>query len=209
MKKLFIAGSGGFAREVLTLINAINNKVCRFDFAGFVSRDYKQVLTGYPIIASDEELNRTEEPISIVIAVGNPSLKKRIKDNYTNPLISFPPIIHPSVIVGDSSHVRIGDGSIICAGNILTTDISIGDFVTLNLGCTIGHDTIIQSYCSIMPGVNISGNVKIATSVFIGTGAKLSNGITIGKHSVVGAGSVVLENVKDCSKVVGVPAKQV
>lgn len=206
MKKIAIVGAGGFGKEVLTIIKSLNS----YDIIGFIDiSDNFSEMNEYEIIGSDEQINKSDEQVNLVIAVGDPSLKKSIRDKYTNPLISFPPIIHPSVIIGDKSRVNIGDGSIICAGNILTTDILIGDFVTLNLGCTIGHDTKIDNYCSIMPGVNISGDVQIKTGVFIGTGAKLSNRISVGKHSVIGAGSVVLESVNDYSKVVGVPAKQV
>lgn len=209
MEKLVIAGSGGFGREVLSLINAINNQASRYDFIGFVSLDYKQVVHGYPIIATDEEMNKTSEPISLVIAVGDSELKKRIRYKYNNPLISFPTLIHPSVIIGDKDSVSFGEGCIVCAGTILTSDIRIGNFVTLNLQCTVGHDTIIEDYVSCMPSVNISGDVSIRRGAFVGTGAKIVNQLEIGYHAIVGAGSVVTKSLPSFCTAAGVPAKPI
>lgn len=209
MEKIAIVGSGGFAREILTLINDINRQTKKYEFVGFVGFDKNQTMHGYPVIGNDEEINDNEEPISLVIAVGEPNLKEKIRLKYTNPLISFPTLVHPSVIVGDSGSVKIGDGCIICAGCILTTDITLYDFVTLNLQCTVGHDTVINSYASFMPSVNISGEVNVGKGVYVGTGAKIINQLEIGENTIVGAGAVVAKSLPANCTAVGVPAKPI
>lgn len=207
MEKIAIVGSGGFAREVLALINDINRQKPNYDIVGFVDRDSSKIVHGYPVIGDDKYINKSKEPISVVIAVGKPHLKKTIRNKYTNPLIKFPTLIHPSVLIGDSSSVIIGEGCVVCAGCILTTDIEIKDFVTLNLMCTVGHDTKIADYSSLMPSVNISGEVIVDKGVYVGTGAKIINRLTIGEDTVVGAGSVVVRNLPAHCTAVGVPAK--
>ena len=209
MEKIAIVSSGGFAREVLTLIDAINKKEHRFEFLGFIDEDKSQTIHGYPIIGSDEEVNKTQEPISIVIAVGEPRLKEKIRNKYDNPLISFPTLIHPTAIIADPSNVIIGQGCIICAGDIITTDIIIKDFVTLNLQCTVGHDTVVEEYSAFMPTVNISGEVNVGKGVYVGTGAKIINQVDIGEHTIVGAGAVVAKSLPANCTAVGVPAKPI
>lgn len=209
MEKIAIVGSGGFAREILTLINDINRQTKKYEFVGFVGFDKKQTIHGYPVIGNDEEINKTTEPISLVVAVGEPNLKKKIRLKYTNPLISFPTLIHPSVIVGDLDSIKIGDGCIICAGCILTTDITLHDFITLNLQCTVGHDTVINNYASFMPSVNISGEVKVGKGVYVGTGAKIINQLEIGEKTIVGAGAIVAKSLPANCTAVGVPAKPI
>lgn len=204
MKKIAIVGTGGFAREVLCLIQDINRQQKIYEIAGFVDRVQGEVH-GYPIIGNDVDVNRTEQPLSVVIALGDPKAKERIKNFFTNPLISFPTLIHPSVIIGEN--VVIGQGSIICAGNILTTDISIKDFVTINLCCTVGHDTTIGNYCSMMPGINLSGEVNMEDRVYVGTGAKIINQVSIGPNTVIGAGAVVTKSIPANCTAVGVPCK--
>ena len=209
MEKIAIIGSGGFAREVLTLINDINAQNPKYEIVGFVDSDKSLTIHGLPVIGNDVEVNQTKEPLSLVIAVGEPKMKTKIRAKYDNPLISFPSLIHPSVIVGDKSSVEIGEGCIICAGCILTTDIKIKDFVTLNLMCTVGHDTIIESYSSFMPAVNISGEVLIHEGVYVGTGVKIINQLEIGEKAIVGAGAVVAKNLPANCTAVGVPAKPI
>lgn len=207
MKKIAIVGSGGFAREVLTLINDINKQSPIYEFIGFVDSDKSKKIHSYPIIGSDDEVNMITEPLSLVIAVGEPELKKKIRNKYTNPHIDFPTLIHPSVLIGDKNSVYIGEGCVICAGCIITTDIEINNFVTLNLMCTVGHDTIIGNYSSFMPSVNISGEVKINEGVYVGTGAKIINQIEIGGQTIVGAGAVVARTLPSRCTAVGIPAK--
>ena len=117
-------------------------------------------------------------------------------------------MIHPNVLIG-SDEVIIGNGCIICASNIITVNISIGNFVILNLGCTVGHDTRIGDYCSFMPSVNISGEVVIEDLVYVGTGAKIINLLSIGNSTIVGAGAVVAKSLPAHCTAVGIPAKPI
>jgi sugar O-acyltransferase (sialic acid O-acetyltransferase NeuD family) len=126
-----------------------------------------------------------------------------------NPLVEFPTLIHPTVIVGSKEYVTIGKGCVICANNILTTNIKVGDFVILNLDCTVGHDTTIGDYASFMPAVNISGEVTIGRNVYVGTGAKIINQLEIGEGTIVGAGAVVSKSLPSNCTAVGVPAKPI
>ena len=209
MEKIAIIGSGGFAREVLTLINAINNVAPQYEVIGFVGEDKSLKVHGLPVVGNDEEMNNTNTPLSIVFAVGEPGLKAKIRRKYNSSLISFPTLVHPSVILGDKDSIEIGKGCIICAGCILTTDIIIKDFVTLNLQCTVGHDTAIGEYSSFMPSVNISGEVDIKEGVYAGTGAKIINQVEIGENTIVGAGAVVAKSLPANCTAVGVPAKPI
>jgi sugar O-acyltransferase (sialic acid O-acetyltransferase NeuD family) len=122
--------------------------------------------------------------------------------------VSFPTLIHPNVIIGHD-FVNIGEGSIICASNIITVNINIGKFVILNLQCTVGHDTSIKDYCSFMPSVNISGEVLIEEGVYVGTGAKIINLLSIGKNSIIGSGAVVAKSLPANCTAVGIPAKPI
>lgn len=209
MERIAIVSSGGFAREVLTLISAINEKELRFEIEGFIDYDKSSLVHGYPVIGSDDDVNNTKEPLSIVIAVGEPGLKERIRNKYTNPLISFPTLIHPTAIIADKDSIEIGQGCIICASTIMTTGIKIGDFVTLNLQCTVGHDTVINDYSAFMPSVSISGEVNIGKGVYVGTGAKIINQVEIGENTIVGAGAVVAKSLPANCTAVGIPAKPI
>ncbi len=71
----------------------------------------------------------------------------------------------------------------------------------------MGHDSAIEDFSSIMPGVNISGGAHLKRGAYIGTGAKLIKATTLGAYCKVGAGAVVDCDVPDETTVVGIPAK--
>jgi acetyltransferase-like isoleucine patch superfamily enzyme len=101
---------------------------------------------------------------------------------------------------------------VICAGTILTTNITLGDHVQINLDCTIGHDVELEEYATLAPGVHVSGCVRIGSGAYVGTGAVIINGdqeqpLTIGTGAVIGAGACVTRSVEPGTTVVGVPAK--
>lgn len=210
MKKIAVYGAGGFGREVKMLIDQINAASKTYEFVGYFDDGTEKgtMVNGYPVLGGWEELNLYSEPLCIAYAIGSPATKKKIIDKISNPNVSTPSLIHPNVLIG-ADDVTIGEGSIICAGCIITINIRIGKFVILNLACTVGHDTVIEDYASFMPGVNISGEVNIREGVYVGTGAKIINQLDIGRFTIVGAGAVVSKTLPDECTAVGIPAKAI
>ena len=211
MKDIAIFGVGGFGREVLALIKDINKVKPTWNIVGFFDDGYEKgvMVNGYSNLGKTEELNNWKTPISLAVSIGSPGIKKKILDKITNPLVDYPTLIHPSVWIGDKEFVEIGRGCIICAGVMITTNVEIKDFVILNLQCTVGHDTVINSNAAFMPSVNISGEVNIGEGVYVGTGAKIINQIEIGEYTIVGAGAVVAKNLPAHCTAVGIPAKPI
>ena len=210
MEKIAIIGAGGFGREVKMLIDQINNHEERFEIVGFYDDDTKlpKIINGIPYLGNIENLFNINKTISLVLGVGIPKIKREIIKKLSNRNFKYPSLIHPNVYVGRDD-VEIGNGCIICANTIITCNIKIVDFVTLNLSCTVGHDTFIDSYSSFMPSVNISGEVKINKKVYVGTGAKIINQLEIGENTIIGAGAVVTKNIPANCTAVGTPAKPI
>ncbi|MGX8832912.1 acetyltransferase [Amedibacillus sp. YH-ame6] len=208
MEDIVIIGSGGFGKEVAFLIERINEKQNNYNILGFLD-DNVNVTTsiyGYNVIGKIESIANMND-VSAVVAIGNAitryQIVKKVKSYNCN--AKFPTLIDPSVISG--SQKALGIGNIICAGNILTIDYSIGNFNIINLSCTVGHDAIISDYCTLYPSVNLSGNVNVNNFVEIGTGSKVIQGIKINENVIIGAGSVVIEEVQKNCTAVGVPAR--
>lgn len=211
MKDIAIFGVGGFGREVLALIKDINKVEPIWNIIGFFDDGYEKgiMVNGYPNLGKTEDLNNWGTHLSLAVSIGSPVIKKGILDNISNPLIDYPTLIHPSAWIGDKEFVEIGNGCIICAGVMITTNVKINDFVILNLQCTVGHDTVINNLAAFMPSVNISGEVNIGEGVYVGTGAKIINQLEIGDYTIVGAGAVVAKSLPAHCTAVGVPAKPI
>ena len=208
MKDIVIIGAGGFAREVAWLIEDINSVELKWNIAGFVD-DNEDIqgkeINGYKVVGNIEWLKGQD--LNVVNAIGDPMVRKKVMDRLIESKNKYPTLIHPSVICSDL--VNIGEGSMVCAGNIITVNIEIGRHVIVNLNCTIGHDAVIGDYSTILPSVNVSGFVKTGECVNIGTGSAIIQGVSIGENTVIGAGAVVVKDLPANCTAVGVPAKPI
>ncbi len=209
MRDLIIYGGGGFGRETALMIAQINSVRPSWRVIGFCDDNLSKgmIVDNIPVIGGLVDLNSYAQAVSVTIAVADPQTRMKIRDGIRNPKVDYPALVHPSVMGGDLARNKIGEGSIVTAGNIFTTNIQIQAFVIVNLACTIGHDVVIGDFSSIMPGCSISGAVNIGRATLIGTGARILPGVEIGESCRVGAGAVVTKPVAASETVVGIPAK--
>ena len=211
MKKLFIVGAGGFGREVLWLAERVNEATPAWEIAGFLDDNeafHGTLQDDYPVLGGCGYLEKIKEEVYAVVAIGSAGVKKAVVKKLAGyGHIRFATLIDPSIRC--SKHVKIGEGSILCAGTILTTDITIGKHVIINLDCTIGHDVVVGDYVTIYPSVNLSGNVTVGEEAELGTGSQVIQGKKIGDRTIIGAGAVVIHDIADDCTAVGIPAKAV
>lgn len=209
MKKLVIIGAGGLGREVLWLARECNKVEKRWDILGFIDENEKlhgQVLCDVQVLGGLTwlEENSTKDTMA-VCGVGKPSIRKELAEKTRDIGLGFASLIHPSTCMSD--YVEVGEGVVVTANNIITTQVTLGDHVFLNLNCTVGHDTVLEDYVNCAPGCNISGNVTLKMGVHIGTQVSILPGVTIGGWSRIGAGATVIDDIPEKSVAVGVPAK--
>jgi acetyltransferase-like isoleucine patch superfamily enzyme len=95
------------------------------------------------------------------------------------------------------------------AGAVINPSCTIGRFCIVNTKASLDHDSVMDDFSSLAPGVTVGGNCRIGTHSAIGIGAVLRHGITIGDHTVVGAGSLVMSCVESFSVAYGVPARRI
>ncbi|MBU0742284.1 acetyltransferase [bacterium] len=209
---LVIYGAGGLAREVAFLAREINaaSGTPPYRLLGYVEDDCAgpvKTIGDLPVLGDGSWFDKRREQVGCVVGIGTPralatvSRLLRTLDN-----VSFPNLVHPGVI-WDAARIEIGEGNVITAGSIFTTDIRIGSFNIFNLSCTYGHDVVIGDCCVINPGCSISGNVTLEGENLIGTRAGILQTLTIGRGATVGSGALVTKDVAPGDVVVGIPAK--
>lgn len=208
LPRLVIVGAGGFSREVAQLVCDINAVKPSFVLQGFVD-DRKeitgQVVGDWPVIGTVDDLIQARFADAWALGVGSPATKRQFALRLARSGLTAPPLVHPSAVVG--RNVRIGEGVIVCAGNILTCDIVVGRFVTLNLSCTVGHDSRIGAFATLAPGVHVSGNVTVGEGADLGTGSATVQGKSVGTWTIIGAGAVIASDIPANCTAVGVPAR--
>jgi sugar O-acyltransferase (sialic acid O-acetyltransferase NeuD family) len=208
MKSIVIMGAGGFARELLWLIESLGN----WNILGFVrseingTREQLHGYPNYPTIHDFLNCQTSSETIYYALGAGTPKVKRMMdSEARTAGLVIAPPLVFPTVHIHPS--VQLSDGVVICAGTIVTVDIHIGYGTMLNLHCTVGHDTKIGEYCTFSPGVHISGNVRVENDVECGTNSSIIPNVTLGEGCIIGAGAAVVRSIPAQAVAVGIPAK--
>lgn len=210
MKDVVILGAGGFAREVLWVFEECNAEKKEWNVLGFLDENLQnkgRILCDVPVLGDFKWLEaRSPKPL-VISGVGTNPVRRKFADLARAAGASFCTVVHPSVRM--TRFVTIGLGTVICAGNLITCQISIGDHVNINLDCTIGHDAVIESFCNISPGVHLSGYSHLEEDCDLGTGAVVLPSKRVGGGSVIGAGAVVTSDIPARSVPVGIPAKVV
>ncbi|MEL7343047.1 MAG: transferase, partial [Bacteroidota bacterium] len=168
---IVIVGSQGFAKEIEWLISDINrfhSSESAYDLLGFI--DHAENPKSGKVLGDDSwALNQLSKETQFVIAIGKPSLRKKLADKYLSEGFRPATLIHPSVHMSES--VSVGEGSLICAGVVMTVDIRLDTFCILNLNSTVGHGSQLGSFVTLAPGCHISGEVQIGGECELGTGA--------------------------------------
>lgn len=203
-KKICIVGAEGFGREtLLCLMDIIALKNLKIeDVCCFMLLD--KDITERTIMGINVIPQSTFDPklYKVVVAISDVSRRKFVVESLP-PETEYTKIIHPNAII--SEWVKIGEGSIITAGVILTHNIKIGIHSQLNLHTTIGHDCIMGNYFTTAPGAKISGNCEFGDNVYLGTNASVRQGISICNDVTVGMGGVVVKNIITSGVYIGNP----
>jgi sugar O-acyltransferase (sialic acid O-acetyltransferase NeuD family) len=211
MKSIAVFGAGGFGREVAWIVEACAKAGAAERVVCFLDDKAQpgQSLMGYPVLTPDQAKSQLAD-LEVVVGIGTPKTKETVAEKARALGFRFYTAIHPGAHFRKEG-LEIGEGSTICAGVVMTTDIVIGRHCQVNIGTTIGHDCVLGDYATITPGVNLTGRVHVGRRAYIGIGANLvcrstTEPLVIGDDAIVAAGAVVLKNVAPGTMVAGIPA---
>lgn len=142
----------------------------------------------------------------LVMGVGLPRTKAAIVRRLDVPEHVWTPVVHPSATVGPN--VTMGVGSYVGPGAVLTVNVRLGRFVTVNTHCLVAHGGALGDFATLHPDVHLSGEVSVKRGCELGAGAVVIPGLTVGEWAVLGAGAVAVDHVCVGRTHVGVPARE-
>jgi sugar O-acyltransferase (sialic acid O-acetyltransferase NeuD family) len=208
---LVIVGAGGFGRETLDVVRAIDPFGSRWQFVGFVADSKPEAGLLERIDASflgdDEAFLKGPIATHYVVAIGDPTLRRRVAERYDAANLLPVSLIHPSAWIG--SDVEVGEGVVVCAHTSITTNIRIGRHVHIDRLATVGHDSVLEDYVTLHPSSIISGGVHVSSGSRVGSNACVLPGVFVGQNVTLGAGAVLTKDADPGVTYVGVPARPV
>lgn len=209
MKNLYIVGAGGFGRELLNLILDIHAIAGpRWNIMGFLD-DTEAPLAGEACDFSVRGTIHGYRPQSddvLAVGIANPAAKRKLVPMLKARGAVFESCVHPYAYLG--RHNTIGEGVVIGGGFSMSVNVSLGNFVTI-IGSGVGHDVRVGDYSTISAYCNIMGRASIGEGVFVGGNVAVAPQVTVGNGAFLCVGSVVVNDVPPCAKMLGNPAREI
>lgn len=213
-EQIVVIGAGGFGRETLDVISAINAaaKEPRWHIRGVVDDAPSAVnlqrlrVRQIDLLGGIDDFRAFVADTRYVVGIGSPAVRERISRVIDAWGGRAARLVHPTAVIGSTTVVSTG--SVICSGAQLSTNVSLGKHTHVNPGAIIGHDSTLDDFVSINPGAVVSGEVHIGAKSLIGAGATILQGVRIDRGAIIGASACVTKDVGMGKTVVGVPARE-
>lgn len=210
MNDIAIYGAGGFGKEIACLIYWINEVKPQWNLIGFFDDGVEcetQISHYGKVLGGMDTLNSWNKSLSVVFAIANNKVLRKLSSLISNTNVQFPNIIAPNIVIKDVETFKIGKGNIIQGGCVVSCDVIIGDFNIFNGAVVLGHDVKIGDYNVLMPSVRISGEMVMGDCNFFGVGSIVLQQLKIKNDTKLAAGSVLMTKPKEGNVYLGVPAK--
>ncbi len=165
----------------------------------------KDSLFGLPVIAF-EEIEQRFAPeahsffAALVYTDGN-ALRERLY--HAAKAKGYTPASYVSPRAFVWRNVVIGEHCFIFEDNTVQPFVKLGDNVILWSGNHIGHHSRIGSHTFVSSHCVISGFVSVGTHGFLGVNSTFANNLTVGDRVLIAAGALVIGNVPDDTRVIG------
>lgn len=208
--RFLVVGAAGFAQEVTwSLREQLRARGESFEFLFFddgnepgrLPSGLGHVVGGLDMIGE----HIADGEARLVLGVGLPRTKAEVVARLAPLELPWATVVHPSAVIGPN--VSLGEGSYVGAGAILTVNVRVGQFATINLHCQVAHDDVLGDFVTLHPDVHLAGCVTVGERSELGTGAIVIPQTTLGPATVLGAGCVVLDSLPGGHTYVGLPAR--
>lgn len=207
IQPLLLIDASGLAREALAVIRA--REV--YDVIGFLDDDPSLARTnieGVPVLG----------PIAVAAAHGSAQFlvcagRGSAREGIVSRLAAlgvcpsrYATIVHKSVEAPEGC--VMGAGSIVLAGVVMTTAVTLGEHVVVMPNATLTHDCALEDYATVCAGVALGGTVVIGRGAYIGMNASVRERTVVGGGATLAMGAVLLHDLPAGETWAGAPARR-
>jgi sugar O-acyltransferase (sialic acid O-acetyltransferase NeuD family) len=211
VQPLVVIGSGGFGRETVEAVRAVNAERPTWDLLGFLDDDpalHGTQVDGVPVLGAIDDVRTRFRSAKLVVCTGHPGnyfSRKRIVNRLGLPGSRYATIMHPTVVVPTT--LEVGVGTVLLAQVVATAAVRIGSHVAVMPDVVLTHDDVVADFATVAAGVRLAGRVDVEEGAYIGSGVLVREDRRVGAWALIGMGSVVTRDVPSGEVWIGIPAR--
>jgi sugar O-acyltransferase (sialic acid O-acetyltransferase NeuD family) len=206
--RFVVVGAGGHGREVLDVVEALNDAGAELEVLGFVARDagLPDALERRAVAIVGDESTLAGLDCGYNLAIGDPAARHALADR-------LDPVLHDRAVTLVHPCADVAPSAVLAAGAMVPAGAAVGDgavlgrHVHLNVNAVVGPRSTLGDFATLSPGSVVGVDAVLGRDVLIGAGATVADGVEIGDGAVVGAGAQVIDDVPAGATVVGRPAR--
>lgn len=193
---LLFYGGGGHAKALIELVRSLGS----YRIAGIIDDGLApgETILGVPVLGGAASLpdlaaRGMRHIINAVGGIGNVAVRLKVFDEIARAGLDCPTLVHPSAVVEASACLE--QGVQVLAQSYISSAARIGFGSVINAGVVVSHDCVIGQVVNLSPGAMLAGGVIVEDFAQIGMGVTINIGIHIGKGARVGNGATVKKDV--------------
>lgn len=205
VERILLVAARGLARETLSSIRQTGD----WEVDGFLDDDPNLAGTfieGVRVLGPLELAVDSGDKLLVCAGAGHvrESIVSRLASWGVGPE-AYATHVHASV--WRSAECRIGHGSILLAGCVLTSAVALGTHVVAMPHVIFTHDVQAGDFATFAAGVSLGGGVGIGRSAYLGMNSVVRQGLHVGQRSMLGMGAVLTRDLPQDQIWAGNPAR--
>lgn len=189
---IIVYGGGGHGKSLIDLLRSLGT----YQIKGIVDDGLKPTDTvlGLPVLGGGDVLDDLYSQgirlaVNAVGGIGNLKIRRDVFCRLAQAKFVCPAVVHPSAVVEPSA--TLSPGVQIFPQAYIGSECRIGFGTIVNTGAIVSHDCVLGDFVNISPGAILAGMVQIGDGALVGMGATINLEAKIGNQARIGNGATV------------------
>ncbi len=195
---IIVYGGGGHGKSLIDLVRTLGT----YRIAAIIDDGLKpgQEVMGIPVLGGREALpdlfqRGVRLAVNAVGGIGNVSVRIKVFHSLLETGFTCPALAHPSAVIERSASME--PGVQVFAQAYVGSEARIGFGTIINTGAIVSHDCDLGNYVNLSPGAILAGEVHVGEGALIGMGVTVNLGVQIGAGARIGNGATVKSDVAE------------
>jgi sugar O-acyltransferase (sialic acid O-acetyltransferase NeuD family) len=205
MRRLLLVAAGGLTREVLQVL-WLTGEHQHVRVLDDDADRWGEELAGRPIVGGLDLVTEYDDH-RVVLCAGRGRTRRALAARLSALGVyraRYASVVHPRVHVPPGS--RVGRGSVLLEGVVMTTDVQVGAHVVVMPHVTLTHDDVVEDFATLCAGVSLGGHVHVGEGAYLGMNSSVREHLRVGRDAVLGMGAALVAPLPPGETWVGVPA---